>query len=812
MDYIFTLLAMLTAAVMLPHSRALSLNHAPRSNRHSSSRQMSSSPLFQQLQHLFQGDTSQYQFTADQLVKQKDHGNQPIYPQSFQPYLEDGLQLLNGQISPGVGDSETLQRFEEVISGLEDLASVVPAGEISPIDQQQPPDRSTEASNVPIIDPGLFVIQGVRTCGNQSGYCMLGSNCTTDTDFLEDADGHCRGLRSAFSPPADFICCKFNPDGRKLAFRTTPTTTEGVTLDDGLEGSIVNFEEHGKPHEIDENSHLVDIVAIITDSTGIVDFVTRPYEGEWPPKEQEYGQGITLPFAKPGETFDPDSLAGLNSVSDSLTTTPSSTTTENYSNGDLLDNPLIGDLKEEESRIEARVTLSPVTKRPIEADVENESFVDELLSVREQADGLGALALVPVMSHDQDYIGEVDYESHLQPALLPKRPDFSGLSYQELSISPDEESSGYHEEDLMTSDHRISSQKNDLDNKDNELSVESEEFHETSENGPSETNVSLITSSDVDASTCGVMGSTLANLLSRTHYTSRHLGRGRQTSLVANATFDGAVLESPVALVTSTVVWCWMAAVMQRSRNPDRPLELVCTGTLVQQDLVLTSASCGSRLKKQKLEDFVILLGASTLHSGVDFGTQRIELGDVVVHEEYRMNDGVHYNDVGIIKLKRAAVSSRTVCRLCLPPENMELETRQSCTATGYGLKAELRTFRQDPSPEKAGILRQITLPIVPSTQCSAVQELSSRDPHLDVQSFICAAQKLSPDVCLMIEDDGSPVACMAPSGRYYLYGLISSDYDCHGQHPRARIYTNVAKYFSWINSNYKRMAGDHKR
>jgi len=72
---------------------------------------------------------------------------------------------------------------------------------------------------------GLFVISGVRTCGDSSGYCLLGSDCTTDDDFLPDPSGNCEGLKRAFTPSAPFVCCKFN---RRSLQTGTPTTSSDV--------------------------------------------------------------------------------------------------------------------------------------------------------------------------------------------------------------------------------------------------------------------------------------------------------------------------------------------------------------------------------------------------------------------------------------------------------------------------------------------------------------------------------------------------------------------------------------------------------
>ncbi|XP_066994775.2 uncharacterized protein [Anabrus simplex] len=82
---------------------------------------------------------------------------------------------------------------------------------------------------LPIVDPGLFVIMGVQTCRDGKGYCLLGQDCSLDNDFMsDDLGGHCDGLRSAFTPSAPFVCCRFSGDATTTEM--SPTTTD-VSLD-----------------------------------------------------------------------------------------------------------------------------------------------------------------------------------------------------------------------------------------------------------------------------------------------------------------------------------------------------------------------------------------------------------------------------------------------------------------------------------------------------------------------------------------------------------------------------------------------------
>ena len=77
-----------------------------------------------------------------------------------------------------------------------------------------------------LVSAGLFVIMGVRSCRAGTGYCLLGLDCTLDEDFLpDDQGGHCDGLRSAFTPSAHFICCRYNAANKTSSPQTVPVST-----------------------------------------------------------------------------------------------------------------------------------------------------------------------------------------------------------------------------------------------------------------------------------------------------------------------------------------------------------------------------------------------------------------------------------------------------------------------------------------------------------------------------------------------------------------------------------------------------------
>ncbi|XP_018013576.1 uncharacterized protein LOC108670617 [Hyalella azteca] len=144
-----------------------------------------------------------------------------------------------------------------------------------------------QAAAMPVVDPGVFVIQGVETCGEGEGYCMLGEDCSADVDFLPaDPSQHCKGLKDGFTPTVSFSCCVFNEAGKALTEQPT-TEMPSFTITDVthfLQDEIPIL-EHQESNDIPEGAdpaNLIEIVGVITDMTGVLGLVTEPYKGTLP--------------------------------------------------------------------------------------------------------------------------------------------------------------------------------------------------------------------------------------------------------------------------------------------------------------------------------------------------------------------------------------------------------------------------------------------------------------------------------------------------------------------------------------------------
>jgi len=253
--------------------------------------------------------------------------------------------------------------------------------------------------------------------------------------------------------------------------------------------------------------------------------------------------------------------------------------------------------------------------------------------------------------------------------------------------------------------------------------------------------------------------------------------------------------------VTSTVLFCWVAAIMTDEN------EFVCTGTLVADDLVVTSGSCIDFLFKRGLKDFKVVLGDSNLKLELQFGVQEHKIIQALVHENYDVNDELHQNDIGFIILQTPARLEDNVCLLCLPKLHTEIN-QNSCTVTGFGKPTVGNSiprgaaYWEDKTTD--GILREAQLDILDNEVCSNyLMDNSMIDAKTEVNltNLVCAGGKSNEKACFVAMDGGSPLACES-NGHYYLGGLVTFGTAC-GRDEGPSIFVRVSEYVKWILDSY---------
>jgi len=135
-----------------------------------------------------------------------------------------------------------------------------------------------EALGLPVVDPGVFIIQGISSCANGTGYCMMGTDCTSDIDFMASTPGqHCDGLAEAFNPPVTFSCCQFNANGKSTSEAPTTEVDPFTITSPTLDFEEIPVDDYYNQAPVDNmDGDMVEIVGVATDVTGIIGLITKP--------------------------------------------------------------------------------------------------------------------------------------------------------------------------------------------------------------------------------------------------------------------------------------------------------------------------------------------------------------------------------------------------------------------------------------------------------------------------------------------------------------------------------------------------------
>ncbi|KAK3871909.1 hypothetical protein Pcinc_022973 [Petrolisthes cinctipes] len=124
---------------------------------------------------------------------------------------------------------------------------------------------------------------------------------------------------------------------------------------------------------------------------------------------------------------------------------------------------------------------------------------------------------------------------------------------------------------------------------------------------------------------------------------------------------------------------------------------------------------------------------------------------------------------------------------ICLPSTTDTLDALQSCTVAGSGPLVFLG--------EPTTVPREAFLRILPDYLCESVPEYGGSEMYSS--SMLCAGQ-VGSFVNPCRGDSGSPLACMSPTGRRTLYGVVSFGLPCiNATAPDG--YTRITKFLPWL-------------
>uniref|UniRef100_A0A8C5UUX6 Transmembrane protease serine 6 n=1 Tax=Microcebus murinus TaxID=30608 RepID=A0A8C5UUX6_MICMU len=164
-----------------------------------------------------------------------------------------------------------------------------------------------------------------------------------------------------------------------------------------------------------------------------------------------------------------------------------------------------------------------------------------------------------------------------------------------------------------------------------------------------------------------------------------------------------------------------------------------------------------------------------------------------------------HDYDVALLQLDHPVVRSAAVRPVCLPARSHFFEPGLHCWITGWGALREggeagitasflgwinqgSETFSSCPT---SNALQKVDVQLIPQDLCSEAYR------YQVTPRMLCAGyRKGKKDACQ--GDSGGPLVCKAPSGRWFLAGLVSWGLGC-GRPNYFGVYTRITGVIGWI-------------
>lgn len=122
-------------------------------------------------------------------------------------------------------------------------------------------------------------------------------------------------------------------------------------------------------------------------------------------------------------------------------------------------------------------------------------------------------------------------------------------------------------------------------------------------------------------------------------------------------------------------------------REPDR---FFCGGSLINSRYVLTAAQCLKKIVDRRNLSSV-LFGLPGGDDDYDIFTPQvldIKIAEKIVHPDYRITNGVSFNDIALLRLSRDVEFNDVLKPICLPSANNWRNkdySGQNLTAAGWG-------------------------------------------------------------------------------------------------------------------------------
>ncbi len=218
----------------------------------------------------------------------------------------------------------------------------------------------------------------------------------------------------------------------------------------------------------------------------------------------------------------------------------------------------------------------------------------------------------------------------------------------------------------------------------------------------------------------------------------------------------------------------------------------ICTGSLVDSNIILTAAHCVDEAKE--IEDVEIWFSPQPVCDLENKSVDRKKADEVIVHRGYQGSSRRIQDDLALVRISGAAPSGKRTMKLA--KEFLKMSPRSEIYVAGYG-----KTKEYDVEDKNDPLLRYTKVKPLDTERGS--NDESSSVLFLDQSggSSVCAG------------DSGGPAMMRDPKGILRQIGVASyvfnpADPDAACSYGVA--YTSVTKYKDWIQTVYKTLANQY--
>ncbi|CAK8685488.1 unnamed protein product [Clavelina lepadiformis] len=240
-----------------------------------------------------------------------------------------------------------------------------------------------------------------------------------------------------------------------------------------------------------------------------------------------------------------------------------------------------------------------------------------------------------------------------------------------------------------------------------------------------------------------------------------------------------ATSQSPVGRKASIERWPWLVSI----RGKDSILNKAnhrCTGVLVNDQTVVSSAHCAGFMVKTFAENMTVMLGVGQTSQHAMFEKHHV-LERIFVHPKYDYQHRT--NDIAVWKLSEPVEFSKTIQPICFPMDGHAIhDVFSSCYAVGWN---RLR------NGEVVDVLVEYKMNIVTNMLCEKELGIGSQS------AFVCSSHDGLDAFGLSRTNFSEPLICKFRE-RWYLAGV--SSYTHVGTSRALRLYSDVNSHSNWLS------------